>query len=136
MIINRKDKQILYINTMEYDLAKKKWKRKTEDIYNNMGKFYRHYAKQRSQRQGSTYSVNLFIWSFITSKTHRFWKKFSFGTKGQKWPSWGCGNIHYLGRDTDYMAPCICLKFIKLYTKGEKRICIQIQRCIKHGVCP
>ena len=43
-ITRRIDKQIVYINTMEYNLAENQ---KPADIHNSMGEFCRHYAEQR-----------------------------------------------------------------------------------------
>lgn len=97
----------------------------------NIGKFYRHYAEQRGQRQGSTYCVSPFIWSFIAGKTHLFFlKKLSWETKEHKWTSRGGGNIHYLSRDTDYMNACICWNSSNCYW-GEKRIRKQVTKMYK-----
>lgn len=45
-ITSRIDKQIVYINTMEYNLAEEQ---KPADIHNNMGKFCKRYAEQRDK---------------------------------------------------------------------------------------
>lgn len=72
MFISRRiNDQILYINTMEYDLERKQ-KPNPAVIHNNMDKFCRHYAEQRSERQGSTYRGSRFYMKFYSSKTHLF----------------------------------------------------------------